>query len=402
MLCPTGMDFKLTARLGRGRTVESFAGVMERDGARTSVVVKRPRPELAGDQTFADALIGWGQSQIGLDHPNMVSVLASGRDDQAYVVQERIFGGSLARLLSELRQRKRTLRPDLAFSIALQIADAVAAMHRYGHGPHGGIDPNEILIGHGGEVKIGDQKLHSLDALAGTEYAQSPTYLAPEVAADTDVASVSGDVYAIALTALEMLIGMPVWRSGAMTVEASVRALKDFSHVGQVQPALTDDLVTVLGMCLEPRVENRFPSAHEVYEELRRIARKNELAPDEDALGAFVRAALPQPEADQAPTMLVAVQHSDPSEDVGRRPDFRAASVMIDPEFERIVASDEERPSLLPSLATPSSAAADSSAPVVVTRNLSGPGNAWKILTAMGLVALVLLILLLIRRFGLP
>ena len=69
------MDLTLTARLGRGRTVETLAGTQTRSGRRIDVAVKRLRPELKDDPEIAKALIGWGRAQLDLEHESVVSVL---------------------------------------------------------------------------------------------------------------------------------------------------------------------------------------------------------------------------------------------------------------------------------------------------------------------------------------
>ena len=57
------MAFTIKSRLGRGRTIESFAATLEVDSERFEVVVKRPRAEFKTNVAFSDALIAWGEPE---------------------------------------------------------------------------------------------------------------------------------------------------------------------------------------------------------------------------------------------------------------------------------------------------------------------------------------------------
>src|SRR5690349_16940318 len=103
------MSFRLTVRLGRGRTIETFAAVVERDGQRREVVVKRPRPELLNNREFTAAFLEWGESHQSVRHEHLVDVLDVGEADGApYVMVEKVEGVSLQRVLTELKKRKRS------------------------------------------------------------------------------------------------------------------------------------------------------------------------------------------------------------------------------------------------------------------------------------------------------
>lgn len=387
------MDHVLTARLGRGRTVETFSGVLTTSAGREDVVVKRVRPELVEDRTFTNALLSWGRGQRDLEHKNVVRVLdATAKDGEPFIVQERVNGATLAGVLEQLRTKRRTLRPEFAFSIFRQIVHGLTYVQATLSEPHAGIDPGEVLVGYQGEVKLGDQRIHTLDRLVGPDFAPDATYLAPEVTEGQEATEAS-DVYAVALVMLEMLIGQPVWTAPSMTVEASIQALRDFSHVGQAQPGLTDDLVTVLGMCVESEVENRIQSAKQLKAELARIKKKNALALDAEALGAFVRALLPKQAADEAPTMLVAT-HANQGEDMDKRIEIREASVVID---EQLVKKALRRVRESHVAAAPRRARVEVKKADPLDALPGGKKAAWILLCGLGMLALMLLAIVIDR-----
>jgi serine/threonine protein kinase len=329
------VGFAIKSRLGRGRSVESFAATLDVEGERFAVVVKRPRAEFKQNQSFAEALIAWGDAQREIDQENVVAVLEAGKTDEgAYVLQELVEGAPLSGAIQMLRRRKRTLMPSLAIGIAHQIAVGLAYLHKKGI-VHGSLDTGDVMLSYGGDVKIGDQRLHTLDRhLRDLEVEQDP-YRAPEV---SDVASATkeSDVYALGLITLEMLIGTTVWTADSMTVEGSVAALKDFTHVGQAQPALTDDVVRFLDACLakDPR---RRCSTSDAAKQIDGLIAKHGIREAKNAIGDFVKALIPPPESDAAPTQMVDQERAEEiaREHSARLLHFEGKSVPLDPDLEK-------------------------------------------------------------------
>ncbi len=344
------MGFTIKSRLGRGRSVESFAATLDVDGDRFDVVVKRPRSELKNNAAFAEALLAWGASQRDIDQENVVAVLEVGRTEEGpYVLQEWVEGAPLSAAIQALRRRKRTLMPSLALALAEQAAAGLTHLHRKGI-IHGGLDTGEVLLSYAGEAKIGDQRLRTLDRYLGADLIpdDADLYRAPEVR-DASDATEPGDVYALGLITLELLIGTAVWAADSMTIDGSIAALKDFTHVGQAQPALTEDLVALLRACLAERPAER-ATARRALEQIKAVVAKHRIHVERQALGDFLKALIPPPEAAEAPTMMVdpetaeqiAAQHS------ARVARFEGLSVPLDPDLERKALTRAVRPVSVP------------------------------------------------------
>jgi hypothetical protein len=241
-----------------------------------------------------------------------------------------VFGAPLGIILSELRTTGRTLKPALVFDIIRRATEGLAYIQDTLGEAHAGLDPHEVLIGYHGEVKIGDQRLHALDRLVLEAHRSDSIYLSPQVRAGVRQADLAGDVYSMALIMLEMLIGQPVWSADSMSVEAFILALRDFAHTGSAYPDLTEDVVDLLGSCVASESEARIESAEALKDALAVVASKNDMAPDPEALGAFVRTLIPRQRADEAPTMLVST-HTEGRVSRFDAPEFTAASVQVDP-----------------------------------------------------------------------
>jgi serine/threonine protein kinase len=335
------MAFTLKARIGRGRTTETFTARLSVGSEELDVAVKRPRPEYAANEAFIAAFLRWAEEQKEIDHENVVGVLEAGRlGEGAYVIQERVEGVSLAELLLSLSKKKRTMSMKLALSIAERIAFVLASLHEKKI-VHGGLDPSEVLISYQGDVKVGDQKLRALDVHLGADLGEEKTgtamYRAPELSEKKTGPTPASDVYSLALVILECLIGKPVWTAHSMTVQAAIGALRDFTHVGQAQPALTEDLSAVLLGSAQEKPEDRVQSGKDLHAGLVRIIKAHGLEAKREELAAFVEALVPPTRVDDAPTtigdpaMLQAIERARASS-LER---IEGTSTPIDPELER-------------------------------------------------------------------
>jgi hypothetical protein len=331
------MAFMVHARLGRGRTVDSFSATLEVGAERLDVVVKRPRPELARNDVFTQALLAWGRAQAELDHERVVAVLESGRTDEGvYVIQEQVDGVPLAAVLRVLRKRRRTLSPGHALMVARQAAEALAYLAKDARVGHGDLDPGEILVSYEGDVHVADAQLSALQAHVGADLLEDEgrsAYQPPEVRAGR-APGPPADVYALSLILLEMLIGHPVWTAETMTVRDAVAALTDFTHIGQASPALTKDLLALLEPCLADEPATR-PSAAALQEGLQALQLGHALLDDALSLGTFVQAILPPKEDEDAPTQMMTAEQAEAlAARRAAKADWDAASVLINPEIE--------------------------------------------------------------------
>jgi len=107
------MAFTLKARIGRGRTTETFTARLSVGSEELDVAVKRPRPEYAANEAFVSAFLAWAEEQKEIDHESVVGVLEAGKTSEgAYVIQECVDGVSLQEVLAALSKKKVATDPD--------------------------------------------------------------------------------------------------------------------------------------------------------------------------------------------------------------------------------------------------------------------------------------------------
>ena len=332
--------------------VDTFDAVLDVQGEKLDVIIKRPRPEFREHTDVQEALLAWGQVQANLDHPDVVAVLEAGRDaDGVYIIQEKVEGATLARLLKTLRRSHRTLTPANALLIAERTSSAVVGIHASAAGYHGDLQPREILIGYDGTVKVGGQRLTDLIAAAGLppDPSEDHGYRSPELARRASRASsgraasgagargAPGDGYAVALIILEMMLGHPVWQTSSMSVDDALRALVDLAPVAQGQPELAQSLYDLLQPWLQRQPSARPESFEAVAIGITQLMEDHGIRRNQEALGGFVELVVPPLEDADAPTRMAETPELDDDGALAVAPDrraaFEAASVVITPEI---------------------------------------------------------------------
>lgn len=287
----------LELRLGHGRLLETFAGYRTQAGRSRPVVIKRLRPELAGNRALGEALVAWATQAKGLEHPYLVRVEAGEvRADGALVVTEQVEGQSLTQLIGLLRKRRRSWTPAMALAVIEPVARALAFLHLR-HRVHGDLDADDVLIRADGVVKVSDAGLYALGVQAGTD-------LLASVDAPPSPVTSAGDVHALGLLLLELLLGHAPWRSGRMSVRDAIAAVSDFTGFGQAEPALALRLTNLLEGCLEPEPARRIGAA-EIIAAIDHIVDAHDFELDAEAVMGIVAAAALRVDESESPTRMI-------------------------------------------------------------------------------------------------
>lgn len=220
-----------------------------------------------------------------LNHPNIVRVHSVDRvEGKILVAMEYVPGVNLQELL---RQQGKLPIPQ-ALDIAIQVLDALDYAHR-NHTIHRDIKPGNILIRRDGTVKLVD---FGLATILGTgSYAGGAgtyVYMAPEDFEEEERSDHRSDLWAVGVTLYEMVTGKRPFNA--------VKPKDPFSWKRAVQedqppplrefvPNTPDALQRVIDRALAKCKEDRFPSAGEFLQALRRVrAILPDASPDGDAL----------------------------------------------------------------------------------------------------------------------
>ncbi len=209
-------QYRIVRRMGSGATGVIYEAARISDGM--PVAIKLLRAAAAHEAIASDRLRREAEA-LGLSwHPNVVEVIDEGHlaDGTSYMVMELLRGESLAsRLQSKTRLTPRELLP-----IAMQVCDALAAVHAAGV-VHRDIKPSNVFLAVDRDDPAGPERVKILDfGIARVEWEETritntggplgtPGYMSPEQ--ETGQGEVDGrsDLYALGAMLYECLVGDP-------------------------------------------------------------------------------------------------------------------------------------------------------------------------------------------------
>ncbi len=223
--------------------------------------------ELARFQIEAEAV-------ARLRHPNFVQIYEVGTDDGLpFLALEYCGGGSL-----EDRIEKSPLQPRESAELVAQLADAMQHAHEAGV-IHRDLKPANVLFDDSGAPKITD---FGLAKKVGEEDSHTRTvsvmgslgYMSPEQASGhTRDATPAVDIYALGAMLYRLLVGRTPFE-GSTTVETLQMVINGVPvSIRRVRPACPRDLDTICLKCLEKSPANRYRTAGELGQDLRRFLR---------------------------------------------------------------------------------------------------------------------------------
>ncbi len=233
---------------------------------------RRVAIKAALDPEFAPALLTEARALASLKSPEFVEVFHIGAHrGVAYMVMERLFGGTLFAHVFETYRNGSRIAIREAIELLTAIAAALGTAHDAGIA-HRDLKSANIILAPRGRVVLVDLGLSVPEVLAGASvYADgSPDYVAPEVLRG-EVERGEGvlvDLYALGVVAFELLVGRTPFGADDLqhTLNAHLRAVPpDLRALRDDVPAPLADLVRRL-LAKNPR--SRPSSAEEVVLEL--------------------------------------------------------------------------------------------------------------------------------------
>jgi len=249
---------------------EVFLARRRAAGVEKLLVVKRIRPERAGDPRFFDLFVREAKLSMSLTHQNIVPVFDFGRaGDQVFLAMERVEGKDLGSTLSH--SERRPPPPLVAAFIAAECCQALD----YAHGRrrpdgnslgivHRDVSPRNVLLSWSGEVKLTDFGIATLAGEDTSRLVGTPGYMAPEQARGETLDGRT-DVYAAGMVLREALTGA---RARAGEDREALLAAARSGALAPWEGAPPPELVRVADRATAERPDDRYASAHEMLVDL--------------------------------------------------------------------------------------------------------------------------------------
>jgi tRNA A-37 threonylcarbamoyl transferase component Bud32 len=286
--------YELIEKVGEGGMAVTYRAkdrLLDRE-----VAVKCMREQFAADPEFAQRFRQEARAAANLSHLHIAGVYDTGSVNGChYLVMEFIEGENLKQRL----RRGGPLGEPEALDIARQVAEALDAAHARGI-VHRDIKPQNILINHGGEVKVTDF------GIARAMYAPGDTdtgviigsahYFAPEQARG-EAAGPPADVYGLGCVLFEMLTGRPPFEGENPVAVAHMQIYDPPQRPRTFNPNISPAVERVIMKCLEKDSTRRYASARELAGDLANAAAE----PTAEVVRPPSVAAAPSPVREAAP-----------------------------------------------------------------------------------------------------
>lgn len=243
--------YRVVAELGRGGMGVVY--LAEQHQPQRQVALKCIRPDRIGPQTIA-SFNHEVQIMVSVVHPGIPQVYQLLEIDGVPVVaMELVDGVPLAEAVAQLPRADR-------IALLIGLAGALAAAHEAAV-VHGDVKPDNVLVTAEGPklLDFGIASLRRHEVARGATLA----YAAPEQLCGLQLLPAS-DVYALGVTAWEVLTGTPLF-DGTSTIDEAIAA-RDAGLPRR--SGLPRDLDAVLRRSLEPDPQRRYPSARQLRDDL--------------------------------------------------------------------------------------------------------------------------------------
>jgi eukaryotic-like serine/threonine-protein kinase len=277
---PGFADLKLIGRGGKGLVFRAHQLLLDR-----TVAIKTLRTPFTASPTDVARLRKEAKLIAGVRHENLVPVYSlEQHDDQWFLVMEYVSGSDLA-----TRLKQSVIEPKQAARWLVAAAEGIHAAHEAGI-LHRDVKPSNILLENDGTIRVTDFGLSRQfgDAdnadnvetmLTGTrDILGTPSYVAPEQAAGKSRAlKPTADVYGLGATLYHLLTGRPPFVGDMFEVLRQVRHI-DPVPLQKFQPSVPKDLQTIVMQCLRKAPAERYQSARDLAQDLRRFLEEQPIA----------------------------------------------------------------------------------------------------------------------------
>ncbi|MBI2790238.1 MAG: protein kinase [Elusimicrobia bacterium] len=253
--------FRVVKTLGQGGMGVVYEAVDL--GLQRTVALKKLRPEVSDNPRERQRFLKEARTVAALKHPNIVEIHAIHEDSEGlFIVFERVPGETLHELIG-----RGPANPAEIAAFLKQIASALDYAHGQGV-VHQDLKPANVMI-HAGQAKVMDfgiarRVAETMSTMSKIEVAGTPAYMSPEQ--EQGVVTPSADVFALGACAYESLTGVLPFPMGGLMLKAQ----KMYRKPSEATPSLKAGVDAAIARALEPRPEDRWPSASSFVDALSR------------------------------------------------------------------------------------------------------------------------------------
>ncbi len=244
------------------------------------VAIKVLKPQYAGEESFEARFRSEASMAAKLRHPNIIRILAVGREDQAvYFVMDY-----LPNVLDDRLKTMGTLPEPLLIRMGMDVAAALAFAHREGV-IHRDVKTDNILFDEHGNAVVADfgiaRAVSGYVEQTGTNMVVgTPQYFSPEQARG-QVLDGRADIYSLGVTLFKAATGVLPFQGEDWYEIARQHVEEAPPRPRSLNPAISRATERVILKCLEKSADDRYASGDALYSELAVLDKTT--TPDGDA-----------------------------------------------------------------------------------------------------------------------
>jgi serine/threonine-protein kinase len=254
------------------------------EGFSRLVALKMIHPHLVAQPNFIEMFVDEARICSHISHPNVVHVEEFGvLDGVHYLVMEYLDGCSVSELLQLFCRERRTLDPELAARVIMQVAGGLHAAHKT-CGPdgqpldliHRDISPSNVLISVDGNAKLIDfgiakARNRASETQAGITLKSKYRYVAPEQALHA-VVDRRCDIFSLGIVFWEMVTNERAFKRDADfdTLRAVVKDMPALPS--SIVPSLPKGVDDIIMRCLAKDPDERYQNIAELIDDVEALA----------------------------------------------------------------------------------------------------------------------------------
>ena len=271
-----GDRYELGAMIGTGGMADVYVARDQR--LNREVAVKILRSDLARDPSFVTRFNKEALSVAALNHPGIVSVYDSGKEDtpggaMPYMVMEYVEGNTLRDIMhrGERFPLQRAVEIVEGILVALQYSHKNGIVHR-------DIKPGNIMITDSGAVKVMDFGIARALSDSGATMTSTwnivgtAQYLSPEQATGSQ-ADARSDLYSVGCLFYELVSGKPPFTGDTPVAIAYQHVSAPLTPVTEVETSLDPALNNFFSVALAKDPADRYQSANAMLKDLRKLSK---------------------------------------------------------------------------------------------------------------------------------
>lgn len=271
-----GDRYQLGAMIGTGGMSDVF--IADDLRLHREVAIKVLRSDLARDPSFVTRFNKEALSVAALNHPGIVSVYDSGKEEtpsgvMPYIVMEYVEGKTLREIIHKGER--------FPLQRAVEIIEGILTALQYSHKNgivHRDIKPGNIMITDSGDTKVMDFGIARALADSGATLTSTwnivgtAQYLSPEQATGGQ-ADARSDLYSVGCLFYELVSGKPPFSGETPVAIAYQHVSTPLTPVTDIEPSLDPALNNFFSISLAKDPADRYQSANAMLKDLKKLAK---------------------------------------------------------------------------------------------------------------------------------